>query len=156
MNVLDLLQPESIKVPLEASDKKGVIEELVEFLCESQSVAHADALKAAVWEREQTRTTGIGQGLAIPHGKSDKCERLLLTIGKPADPIDFDSLDRMPVQLVILLASPPHKTSDHIQALAAISRLMAMEDFRNAVYAAQSADEIYALFKQYETSNANA
>ncbi|MFG0329658.1 MAG: PTS sugar transporter subunit IIA [Phycisphaerales bacterium] len=155
MNILDLISPDRIKAPLEHEDKKGVIDELVDLLASRETIQDVDALKNAVWSREQTRTTGIGQGLAIPHGKTDACERLMLAIGKPARPIDFKSIDRQPVKLVVLLVSPPERTTDHIQALARISRLMTTDSFREAVYAAETPDEIYHLFEQYETSEAN-
>jgi 16S rRNA (cytosine967-C5)-methyltransferase len=89
------------------------------------------ALKEAVWTREQTRTTGIGHGLAIPHGKCAGLSGLAMAIGKPAEPMDFEAIDGKPVRLIVLLASPPDRTSDHIQALARVSRLMTLEAFRD-------------------------
>jgi mannitol/fructose-specific phosphotransferase system IIA component (Ntr-type) len=77
-------------------------------------------------------------------------ESLAIAMGKPADPMDFASIDGKPVRLIILLASPPDKTSDHIQALASISKLMSMEEFRQRIYQAGSAQEIYDLFKSQE------
>lgn len=151
MNLLDILTPECIKAPLKSSDKKGVIDELVDCLATARKVGDAAALKEAVWTREQTRTTGIGHGLAIPHGKSPGMSSLAMAIGKPATPMDFQAIDGQPVKLVVLLASPPDRTSDHIQALARISRLMTMDDFRNRIYAAASAGEIYELLKSQET-----
>lgn len=156
MNLLDLLKPECVKAPLASTDKKAVIEEMVDMLARNYPIRDPAQLKQVVWTREQTRTTGIGQGLAIPHGKSDTCDRVLLAIGKPAKPINFDSIDRQPVKLVVLLVSPPDRTTEHIQALARISRLMTQDEFRDAVYAADSADEIYRLFEQYEMSQAKA
>lgn len=150
MNLLDILNPSCIKFPLESNDKKGVIDELVDLLHENDMVSKPEALKEAVWTREQTRTTGIGRGLAIPHSKSDSVSRLVIAIGKPAEPIDFASIDNKPVRLVVLLASPPEKTSDHIQALAQISRLMTMDDFRDKAYAAESAQELYELLQAKE------
>jgi nitrogen PTS system EIIA component len=151
MNLLDILTPECIKAPLVAAEKKGVIDELVDVLAAVRRVADAAALKEAVWTREQTRTTGIGHGLAIPHGKSSGMASLAMAIGKPAQPMDFQAIDGQPVRLVVLLASPPDRTSDHIQALARISRLMTMEDFRNRIYAASTAAEIYELLKSQES-----
>ena len=150
MNLLDILTPESIRAPLAALDKRGVIDELVDVLAGAKKVADAAALKEAVWTREQTRTTGIGHGLAIPHGKSPGLPALAMAIGKPIKPMDFQAIDGQPVRLVVLLASPPDRTSDHIQALARISRLMTMDDFRNRVYAATTAAEIYDLLKSQE------
>ena len=73
-----------------------------------------------------------------------------MAIGKPREPIDFEAIDNQPVQLVVLLASPPDRTSDHIQALARISRLMTMEEFRSRIYAADSAEEIWDLLQSQE------
>jgi len=150
MNLLDILTPECIKAPLATSDKKSVIDELVDVLLAAGKVTDAQALKDAVWTREQTRTTGIGHGLAIPHGKCVGMPGLAMAIGRPAKPMDFEAIDGQPVKLIVLLASPPDRTSDHIQALARISRLMTMDEFRERIYAAQTAAEIYDLLKSQE------
>jgi fructose-specific phosphotransferase system IIA component len=150
MNLLDILSPECIRSPLTATDKKGVIDELVDCLAAAGRVRDAKALKDAVWTRELTRTTGIGHGLAIPHGKCPGMTSVAMAVGRPADPMDFEAIDGQPVRLVVLLASPPDKTSDHIQALARISRLMTMNDFREKIYSAKSAPEIYELLKSQD------
>ncbi|GJM18399.1 MAG: PTS sucrose transporter subunit IIABC [Phycisphaeraceae bacterium] len=147
MNLLDILSPDCIRAPLEATDKLPTIEELVALLAAAGKVDDPAALRDAVWTREQTRTTGIGHGLAIPHGKCSTMGDLALAIGKPAEPMDFEAIDGQPVRLIVLLASPPDRTSDHIQALAQISRLVSMEAFREQIYNAGSADEIYELLK---------
>jgi len=130
MNILDVLSPQAIKVPLEATEKKAAIDELVDLLGSNGQITDSEGLKEAVWEREQQRTTGIGEGLAIPHGKSSCSSKLIMALGRPAEPIEFNSVDKKPVRLIVLLASPPDKTTDHIQALGKISRLMADKDFR--------------------------
>lgn len=150
MNLLDILSPSCVKAPLVATDKRGVIDELVDVLAAAGRVADAKGLKDAVWTREMTRTTGIGHGLAIPHGKSPGMSSIAMAIGKPSAPMDFQAIDAQPVRLVVLLASPPDRTSDHIQALARVSRLMTMDKFRERVYAARSAPEIYDLLKAQE------
>ncbi|MCI0630907.1 MAG: fructose PTS transporter subunit IIA [Phycisphaerales bacterium] len=152
MNILDILPPSAIKVPLESGDKKGAIDELIELLAETGRITQPDNLRKVIWERELQRTTGIGEGLAIPHGKSNSSRNLVIAIGRPAQPIDFGSIDNKPVKLIVLLASPPEKTSDHIQALGKISRLMADPKFRAAAYAAPSADALYRLFERAEAS----
>lgn len=150
MNLLEITGRECIRAPLRATEKRAVIDELVDVLADAGRVADPDALKQAVWIREQTRTTGIGHGLAIPHGKCAAMRTLAMAIGKPAQPLDFDAIDRQPVKLVVLLASPPDRTSDHIQALARISRLMTMDQFREQIYAAETADEIFELLQRQE------
>ncbi len=152
MNLLDILSPDSVRAPLVAKDKKGVIDELVDLLASVKKVNDPRLLKDAVWTREQMRTTGIGAGLAIPHGKCPGMPGLAMAIGKPASPMEFEAIDGQPVRLVVLLASPPDRTSDHIQALARISRLMTMEDFRERIYAAQTAAEIFELLKSRESA----
>jgi len=147
MNLIDILNPECICSPLHATNKQEVINELVDVLVGCGQVSDADSLKDAVWTREQTRTTGIGHGLAIPHGKCSSMKGLAIAIGKPAEPIDFEAIDSQPVQLVVLLASPPDKTSDHIQALAHISRLMNDSGFREEIYQSKSSDDIYKLIE---------
>ncbi|MBL1216418.1 MAG: PTS sugar transporter subunit IIA [Planctomycetes bacterium] len=156
MNLLELLKTDRIKVPLESADKRGVINELVSKLAESGGLKDEAAVSQAVWAREQTRTTGIGQGLAIPHAKSDACDQLMLAVGKPAEPIEFDSIDHQPVRLVFLLLSPLDRTSEHIQTLAAISRLMSIEAFREAAYETTTAKELLRLFEKYESTRTSA
>jgi fructose-specific phosphotransferase system IIA component len=151
MKLLDFLSVNCIKVPLAAAAKQQAIDELVDLLVGAGKVKSGQALKDAVWTRELTRTTGIGHGLAIPHGKCPGVESLAIAMGKPAQPMDFAAIDNKPVRLIILLASPPDRTSDHIQALAHISRLMTMEEFRQRIYQAASAEEIYELFRSQES-----
>jgi mannitol/fructose-specific phosphotransferase system IIA component (Ntr-type) len=151
MRLTEILTPQRIRVPLQAQDKIGVITELIDLLDQTGALANRDLALEAVLKREQERTTGIGYGLAIPHGKSDGCKTLVMAAGKPARPMDFQSLDGRPVTFVVLLVSPPDQTGPHIQALAKISRLMNIEDFRKAVDKATSAEELYEAIVRYET-----
>ncbi len=154
MNLLDILSVDCIRAPLASLDKKGVIDELVDMLADAGRVTKPEALKEAVWIREQTRTTGIGHGLAIPHGKAPGLAQLAMAIGKPAEPMNFEAIDGQKVRLVVLLASPPERTNDHIQALAKISRLMMMDDFRTRMYGAGSAQEIFEILRAQESGQA--
>ena len=154
MNLAKLLTSDRIRVPLTARDKVGVTTELVDVLAQSGGLVNRDAALEAVLKREGERTTGIGYGLAIPHGKSDGCRSLVIAAGKPAAPVDFQSLDGRPVTFVVLLVSPPDQTGPHIQALAKISRLMNIEEFRAAVASADSADALYQAIARYESIEA--
>jgi mannitol/fructose-specific phosphotransferase system IIA component (Ntr-type) len=151
MRILDILSPKSIRVPLRATEKHAILDELVDLLAEGGHLSDPAAVKQAVWERESQRSTGIGEGLAIPHGKCPALSGLVLAIGKPANPIEFGSIDKKPVQLVILLVSPPAKKDEHIQALGKISKIMTSPEFRQRAYAATSADELYTLFRDAES-----
>lgn len=154
MELAKLLTPERIRVPIKATDKNGVITELIDLLAETGALSNRDAALEAVLKREAERTTGIGYGLAIPHGKSDGCRQLVMAAGKPARPVDFQSLDGRPVTFAVLLVSPPDQTGPHIQALAKISRLMNIEEFRNAVSRALTDEDLFAAIKQYDVTDA--
>ena len=150
MRLTDFLSPDCIKASLSASDKEGVIKEMVALLRSAGKLSDHDLMLRAALGRESTRTTGIGNGLAIPHGKCAAVDQLVMAVGKTSSPIDFDSVDGKPVTVVIFLASPPDKTGPHIQALARISRLMTDPKFRKALDAATKPKQIHKLFQEFE------
>jgi fructose-specific phosphotransferase system IIA component len=143
MQLTDILKPGNIKVPLAAKTKNEAIAELVQVLADNGQITDAKKVLDAVLEREATRTTGIGNGLAIPHGKCTGTNELVMAIGKPAQPIDFQAIDGRPVSVIWMLTSPPDKTGPHIHALARISRLMTIDKFQQALRAAQTAQQVY-------------
>jgi len=150
MILTQILQPTCVKVPLEGKDKKSVLTELVDLLDANGSLLDKKAALDAVLAREQTRSTGIGSGIAIPHGKCKAVEELVMAIGIAGEPIDFESVDGKPVSIIILLVSPSDQTGPHIQALARISRLMIDEQFKEGLESASSADEVYKLLSNKE------
>jgi len=152
MRLSDILKPQDIKIPLAAKSKTEAIGELVNLLAANGQVTDPKKVLEAVLDREATRTTGIGNGLAIPHGKCPGVENLVMAIGKTATPIDFQAIDGRPVTLIWLLGSPPDKTGQHIHALARISRLMTIDKFRQAVAGAQTPQELFDLIVQQENS----
>ncbi len=154
MRLTDILQPDCVKVPLESDTKQACIFELIDLMVEQTDVQDAEGLKQAVWQRELTRTTGIGHGIGIPHGKAAGCDELRMAIGRPAEPLEFGAIDGKPVNLIILLASPLDKTGPHIQALAKISRLLVSEDLRDAFQEAGSAMDLYDLLVRHENQAA--
>ncbi|MEX0744681.1 MAG: PTS sugar transporter subunit IIA [Phycisphaeraceae bacterium] len=154
MRLTDILHPDCVKVPLEASDKQAAIYALVDLLAETQGIGGADQLKEAVWQRETTRTTGIGHGIAIPHGKSAGVAELCMAIGRTAEPLEFKAIDGKPVDLILLLVSPQDQTGPHIQALAKISRMLTDDAFRSALKAAETGEEAYQLIVEHEAKAA--
>ena len=150
MRLMDILQPDCVKVPLAAGDKRGAIFELADLLAGRTPIADADALKQAVWNRETTRTTGIGHGIAIPHGKTRGVDRLRLAVGRTAAPLEFGAIDRKPVELIFLLASPADQTGPHIQALGRLSRMLIDEDFRQSLKEAPTGEAMFALIEGAE------
>jgi nitrogen PTS system EIIA component len=151
MKLTDILSKDSVRVPLQAANKTEAITELVDVLAEGGKLLERDLVLQAVLDRERTASTGIGHGLAVPHGKSPGCSDLVMAIGKPAEPMDFSSKDGRPVEIVVLLASPPDKTGPHIQALARISRLMLIDSFRSAISEATTSDELWAVIEKHES-----
>ena len=156
MRLSDILKIQHIKVPLLAKNKKDAITELVQLLADAKEVKDSQILLNSVLEREATRTTGIGNGLAIPHGKCAGVDHLVVAIAKPETPIDFESIDGRPVNLIVLLASPPDQTGPHIQALARISRLMNVDAFRQAMRNATTAQQILDAVKAQEDAMGTA
>lgn len=154
MRLTEILQPDCVKVPLQSQDKEAAIYELVDLLADKTTISDPEGLKKAVWQRETTRTTGIGHGIGIPHGKADGVDRLRMAIGLPPQPLEFGAIDKRPVDLIILLASPVDQTGPHIQALARISRLLTDEHFRNTLKKSKSAEELYELIVQHEAEAA--
>ena len=152
MRLTDILKPQNIQVPLAGKTKNEAIGELVTLLATNGEISDAKKVLDAVLEREATRTTGIGNGLAIPHGKCNGVDHLVMAIGRPIAPIDFQAIDGRPVNLIWLLASPPDKTGPHIHALARISRLMTIDRFRQALAAAQTPQQLFDAIVQQENS----
>ncbi len=152
MRLTEILKPENIKVPLTSTTKTDAIGELVTLLAENKSITDPKKVLDSVLDREATRTTGIGNGLAIPHGKCTGTTELVMAIGKAAAPIDFQAIDGRPVTLIWLLTSPPDKTGPHIHALARISRLMTIDKFRQALNTAQSGQEVYDIIVKQEST----
>lgn len=152
MRLTEILKPTCVKVPLQAKEKQQAIDELVDLLCDETGIAGRQELKAAVWQREQTRTTGIGHGVAIPHAKVKDCPGLRMAIGKADPGIDFAAIDGKPVDLIFLLASPVDQTGPHIQALAAISRMLTDPELRGALKRALSAEELFGAISAYEAA----
>jgi nitrogen PTS system EIIA component len=137
MRLSEILKPQNIKIPLIAQQKIDAIKELVQLLADTKSVADPKKVLDSVLDREATRTTGIGNGLAIPHGKTTGATDLVMAIGRPAEPI-------------WLASSPPDKTGPHIQALARISKLMLNDSFRQSLNAAQGPQEMFDIIVRQE------
>jgi mannitol/fructose-specific phosphotransferase system IIA component (Ntr-type) len=153
MRLTDILKPGCVKVPLASTAKQEAIFELIDLLATCQGIGSPEQLKEAVWLREKARTTGIGHGIAIPHGKSPGCTQLGMAIGLTAQPLEFGAIDGRPVQIIILLASPPDQTGPHIQALARISRMLTDDRFRAAMKAAPSGDVVFQLIADHEAKD---
>ncbi len=149
MQLKEILKPECVAVPLSSMEKYQVITELIDCVNKAGLILDYDKTLKAVMQREAIRSTGVGQGFAIPHAKTNGVEKVTLAIGKPAGPIDFESIDKQPVSTVFLLVSPQEKTGPHIQALAKISRLMTDKKARSFIDGCNSSDKLYEYIADY-------
>jgi fructose-specific phosphotransferase system IIA component len=150
MDLVELLDRGCIKARLQADNKNDAIKELIDLLAENGALAEPAAALQAVLEREKVRTTGIGMGLALPHGKYPHGRKPVIAIGLKPDGLDFDSVDGRPVDIMVLMVSPANQVAQHIQALARISRFLSFDGFRKDLRKATTADEIYEVVKRKE------
>ncbi len=156
MKLVDILSEQTIKVPLEKQEKTQVIEELVDLLDTAGKITNRDSVLKAILDREAVMSTGVGEGVAIPHGKSDAAPVIVAALGISAEPIDFDSIDKEPVRLIWLLVGPPGQTGPHLKALSRISRLMHMGELKEKLLAARSAAEVLQEVAREEEKNFEA
>lgn len=145
MNLKKVLTKESILPDLKAETKGAVIEELIDFLTRSGTVTERAAALEAVTSREAKMSTGMQNGIAIPHGKTDTVDQLLVAIAIKKTGVDFDAMDGQPCSIFILTLSPENRAGPHIQFLAEISKLLGSAELREKLIAAGSADEIFSL-----------
>lgn len=151
MLLTELLTLERIRIPLESRNKQDLLEELVAVVTTGNGEeAHEDVLRA-VREREAVLSTGIGHGVAIPHGKSPAVGELRMAAGRSAEPVDFDALDGEPVSLVFLLVGPESAAGPHIKALSRISRLVRRDDVRERLIAAPTPVEFRRALEEAES-----
>jgi PTS system nitrogen regulatory IIA component len=143
MKVTDFLQPDCIVASLAAKTKPGVLAELSAHLAQKVPGVEAEALRRVLEEREQLASTAIGDGIAIPHGKLDSVGRLVGSLGRATDGLEFESIDGKPTHLVFMLVAPASSTGVHLKALARLSRLFRDPDFRKRLLEASSGEAMY-------------
>jgi PTS system nitrogen regulatory IIA component len=149
MKILDVLHKEAIITDLKALDKKGVLEELVEPVARIAGLKH-DNLVRVLMERERLGSTGIGEGIGIPHGKLKDLDSLILGFGLSRKGVDFEAMDGQPTHIFFLLVTPENSTGLHLKLLARISRILKNDYFKQKLLNAVDSDEIYLIIKEEE------
>jgi mannitol/fructose-specific phosphotransferase system IIA component (Ntr-type) len=144
-----LLTPQRIRIPLQATDKASALRELVETVADGDRIVATDMLQA-VEEREAVLSTGIGFGVAIPHGRSGRVADLRVSAGVTRDPIAFASLDGEPVRLLFLLIGPESEAGAHVKALSRITRLVRQPLVRERLVQARTAEEFQRVLREAE------
>lgn len=150
MLLSELLSADRVRVPLAGRTKDQLLRELVELATPTRDPATIEAILTAVRERERELSTGIGSGVAIPHGKTPHVNQLVMAAGVTPEPVDFDALDGKPVHLFFLLVGPESAAGAHVKALARISRLLRRDALRVALRAAPTTEEFLRVVRDSE------
>lgn len=153
MRIQDIVSPEAIVDDLRADSKEDVLRELSEVIAKIVPKLSADSLTAILMERESLGSTGIGDGVAIPHGKVGGIEHLVAAFGRSRNGVLFDSLDGKPAHLFFLIVAPEYSAGMHLKALARISRLLKDERFRRSLLDAEDADELQRILREEDAGS---
>jgi nitrogen PTS system EIIA component len=143
MKMLDFLEKSAISINLKSTKKEDIVAELVDLLSKSQPIKEKDKLVKTIMNREALGSTGIGQGIGIPHAKSNVVKKLSAALGVSHKGVDFDSLDGEPTHIFLLLAAPEDAAGPHLKALARISRMFKDKFLRDSLIQAKSEAEAF-------------
>ena len=144
MKISDFLTKKHIIKELNGYDKNTVLEELSIFLKKAGEISNKDSLLSALIEREKLGSTGIGENVAIPHAKINEIDKIVTVFARSKSGVEFESLDKKPVNFVFLILAPEKSTRHHLKALARISRLLKNSSLRESLLHAQGIDQIYS------------
>ena len=153
MDIADLISPASVVANLRVGSKKQALQDLTKRAAETTGLSER-AIFEVLLERERLGTTGVGNGIAIPHGKLPGLRQLYGLFARLETPIDFDSVDEQPVDLIFLLLAPEAAGADHLKALARVSRLLRDRAVCEKLRGADQADAMYALLTESAASHA--
>jgi len=150
IKISDFLKTDAIFMDIKAREKLDAIKELVEKMVSNKFVEDGKEFMSALAKRENLESTGIGDGIAIPHARTNAVQNLVLAFARSPEGVDFSAIDGKPSHLIFLIASPEGKKSEYIMALAKLSRLLRKEPVRDQLKAASSPKEILDIIKKNE------
>ncbi|MEZ4485504.1 MAG: PTS sugar transporter subunit IIA [Syntrophotaleaceae bacterium] len=150
MKIVDLLNPAAIVPNLKASIKNAALEELADAIVGVETDLDRNEVVGVLQERERLGSTGIGEGVAIPHGKLKDIDKLLISFGRSEEGVEFDSMDGKPARLFFLLLAPEESVGVHLKTLARISKLLKSPVVRRRLLDAPSSEEIYRIIGEEE------
>ena len=151
MKIDDILKKDSIIANLAGVNKGEILREITDFLQKQGLIKDKETLLNTLMEREKLGSTGIGENVAIPHGKSDELSQIVIVFGRSIEGLDFESLDQKPVHFVCMVIAPSNSTGQHLKALARISRLFKNQNLREGILKLQDANQIYALLLEEDS-----
>jgi PTS system nitrogen regulatory IIA component len=143
MNMQDVLKESCVIADIKGGTKREVLTELVTTLFKANLVKHVDEAVEVIMERERLGSTGIGEGVAIPHGKMKGISRILCAFGRSKKGVDFDAVDRKPVHIFFLLLAPEESAGLHIKMLSRISRILRDPVFRKRLAEQGDSADLY-------------
>ena len=143
MKIVDLIRRDMVVPALQATDKRGILEELASYMAGHHARIDRATVSRVLIEREQLASTAIGEGVAIPHGKLGAVGEIVACLGRATAGVDFDSMDGQPTYLFFVLVAPESSTGAHLKALARISRVFKDPEFRRRLMAASDAETMY-------------
>jgi fructose-specific phosphotransferase system IIA component len=152
MKISDILTENMVILGLGGDSKEEIIDSMIDVVSTSPKVTDKEKVREAILEREKIMSTGVGNGFAIPHGKTDAVSDIVAAFAVTAKPIDYHSLDEKPVRLVFLLVGKDNMVGPHIKLLSRISRLMNKEEFRRRLLELKSSKEILDVFRAEEAT----
>lgn len=150
MKLYQLIKSHSVRLTLEAKDKSDVLDELVDILKDDSRVTNLTKVRSAVQDREKITSTGVGKGVAVPHGKTDGVNEDIVVLARTDEGIDFDSHDAQPVFLFFLLIGKMDSAIRHLKLLSRIAKMMDNPARVEAIKTAKSAEEIISLIEDFE------
>lgn len=151
MRLIELIDETSIELNMSASDREAVIESLVDRLASAGRIQGRDSVLQSVLERERALSTGVGQGVAVPHATVEDLPHAVVAFGRHSKGVEFGALDEQPVDLIFLLLAPSEEISLHLKLLSRVSRLCNKPEFREALRGAESPAHVTSTIEQYET-----
>ena len=151
MKIDEILKKESVIADIAGKNKLDVIKEMTERLKQNYTIKNDQALYATLMEREKLGSTGIGENVAIPHGKSDELTQIIIVFARSLSGIDFESLDQKPVHFVCMVIAPAHSTGQHLKVLARISRLFKNQTLREGILKAEDSNAIYSILLEEDS-----
>lgn len=152
MKISDILDESVVRVHLSGKSKDEIINQMIAIVNNSNKITDIEKVREAIFEREKIMSTGVGNGFAIPHGKTDAVTDIVAAFAVTEEPIDYDSLDEQPVRLIFLLVGKDSMVGPHIKLLSRISRLMNKEEFRAKLLKAASEKQVIDIFKSEEAT----
>lgn len=148
MNIEELLTPERVSFNLKGRTKEEAIDELIDLLFKDGQIKNKNLFKNAVMKREEEFSTGVGNGVGIPHGKSKSVLSPSIALGISREGIDFDSMDGKPTHIIFLIAVPEEANNIHLNVLSYISRRLMHTDVREKLIKSQNYNEIIEAFEK--------